>query len=144
MRTLKNTIATAVLFIIAFALSAGAQQKPNAPTRVIEDPDRVFVVVEKSPTFPGGTKALGTYLSKNIKYPAVDRNNNIQGKVIVSFVVEPDGRLTDVNALRGPSATLKAEAVRIIKLSPKWIAGAQGGKRVRVKYAVPVNFTLRS
>lgn len=140
MRILKNSIAISALFIVAFALSADAQ--PNAPVLVKEDANRVYLTVEKRPSFPGGQKALNAYLSKNIKYPAVDKENNIQGKVYVNFVVEPDGKLSEVAAVRGPSETLKAEAVRVISKSPAWKPGAQGGKWVRVKYTLPVNFAL--
>jgi len=142
MRKLKNSVAIAVLFAVAISFVASAQKKPNPPVKVKEDGNRVFNVVEKQPAFPGGKNALGTYLSKNIKYPAIDRENNIQGKVYVSFVVEPNGKLTDVRAVRGPSATMNAEAVRVIAKSPAWKPGYQNGKAVRVKYTLPVNFTL--
>ncbi|MFD0750860.1 energy transducer TonB [Mucilaginibacter calamicampi] len=141
MRTLKNTLKIAALLVTSISLVASAQ-KPNPPV-VKEDGNRVFLSVEKQPSFPGGQKALGTYLSQNIKYPAIDRENNIQGKVYVNFVVEPNGKLTNVEAVRGPSETLKAEAVRVVSKSPAWKPGAQGGKRVRVKYTLPVNFTLQ-
>ncbi|MGY3213707.1 energy transducer TonB [Mucilaginibacter sp. HD30] len=145
MRTLKNTLKIAA-FVIAISFTASAQKPnppvPKAPVLVKQDGKKVFVTVEKSPAFPGGQKALGTFLSKNIKYPAVDRENNVQGKVFVSFVVEEDGKLTDVAAVRGPSATLKAEAVRVIAKSPAWKPGYQNGKSVRVQFTVPVNFVL--
>ena len=145
MRTLKNTLEIAA-FVVAISFTASAQ-KPNppvakAPVLVKEDGKKVYVTVEKSPAFPGGQKSLGTFLSKNIKYPAVDRENNVQGKVLVSFVVEEDGKLTGVAAVRGPSATLKAEAVRVIAKSPAWKPGYQNGKSVRVQYTVPVTFVL--
>ncbi len=98
--------------------------------------------VEQQPLFPGGLEAMGSYLSKNVRYPAADRENNTQGKVFVQFVVEADGTVTDVNATRGPSETLKAEAVRVMKNSPKWIPGMQAGKKVRTQYTVPINFSL--
>jgi len=142
MRTLKNTFTIAIVFAIAFTFSASAQQKkPNAPVAK-QQKGNVFTVVEKAPNFPGGTKAFGTYLSKNIKYPAADRENNVQGKVFVSFIVEPDGGLSEVSAIRGPSEAMKTEAVRVVKNSPKWIPGAQNGKKVRVQYTVPINFAL--
>jgi len=139
MRTLKNTLKIATLFVIAISFVAGAQQKPNPP---VKEGTKTYTTVEKAPVFPGGTKAWSAYLAKNVKYPAADRENNLQGKVYVTFVVEPDGKLSEVTALRGPSETLKAEAVRVVALSPAWKPGAQGGKYVRVQHTVPINFTL--
>jgi len=110
--------------------------------QVTEDENKIFVSVESSPEFPGGAAAFTRYLEKNIKYPGVDRENNVSGKVFISFVVEKDGSLTDISAVRGPSATLKEEAVRILSKSPKWKAGIQNGRPVRVQYTVPINFTL--
>ena len=143
MSTLKNTIAIATLLITATILSASAQQKkPDAPVAKSIKKGNVYSVVEKVPQFPGGVKAFGTYLAKNIKYPQADREKNVQGKVFVSFIVEPDGTLTNVTAVRGPSATMNAEAVRVIKRSPVWKPGVQGGKRVRAQFTTPINFVL--
>jgi len=112
--------------------------------QVTEDESKIFVSVEQAPEFPGGLAAFGKYLEKNIKYPGVDRENNTQGKVFVSFVVEKDGSLTDIAAVRGPSQTLKDEAIRVIQKTPKWKAGVQNGRPVRVQYTIPINFTLGS
>ena len=110
--------------------------------KVTEDVNKVYEAVEKEPSFPGGPDAFNKFLGNTIKFPAVDRENNVTGRVFVSFVVERDGSLTQVQAVRGPSETEKAEAVRGVKLSPKWTPGIQNGKPVRVSYTVPVNFTL--
>ncbi|GAA4334180.1 energy transducer TonB [Mucilaginibacter gynuensis] len=111
--------------------------------QVIEDTgNQIFTAVEQQPEFPGGIQKFYDYLGKTINYPAVDRENNVQGKVIVTFVVEKDGSLTDVKALRGPSATLQEEAVRRVKASPKWKPGIQNARPVRVQFTMPVNFTL--
>jgi len=118
----------------------------NAPVNkeVIEaNPNEIFTSVEQSPEFPGGIGKFYEYLGRAIQYPAVDRENTVSGKVIVTFVVERDGALTDVKALRGPSETLQAEAIRAVKKSPKWRAGIQNGRPVRVQYTVPVVFTLQ-
>ncbi|MDB5009237.1 MAG: TonB family protein [Mucilaginibacter sp.] len=112
--------------------------------QVTEDVNKVYESVENEPAFPGGIQKFYDYLSKAIRYPAVDRENNVTGKVFVQFVVERDGSLTDVKALRGPSQTLSDEAVRAVKASPKWTPGVQNGRKVRVQYTVPVNFTLNS
>lgn len=104
--------------------------------------NKVFVSVEQAPTFPGGINAFGRFLSENIKYPVQSREANVQGKVFISFVVETDGSLSDVHAVRGPSADLNAEAVRVLSTSPKWEPGIQNGNKVRTQYTVPINFTL--
>jgi|GEM_PF-156925 TonB family protein len=102
----------------------------------------VFSQVEEQPGFPGGYQAFGQYLANNIKYPTIDKENKIEGRVIVTFVVETDGTLSDVKAVRGPSETLKAEAIRVLLRSPKWKPGIQNNHVVRVAYTVPIAFTL--
>ncbi|MBQ9386680.1 MAG: energy transducer TonB [Bacteroidaceae bacterium] len=101
-----------------------------------------FMVVEDMPEFPGGTAALLEYLRKNIKYPAICRENNIQGRVIVSFVVNKDGAIVDPEVVKSVNPSLDKEAVRVISNMPPWKPGKQRGKPVRVKYTVPVNFRL--
>jgi protein TonB len=118
----------------------------NAPVNkeVIEAPsNEIFTSVEVTPEFPGGIEKFYAYLGKAINYPAVARENNVSGRVIVTFVVERDGSLTDVKALRGPGSGLEEEAVRAVKKSPKWRPGKQNGREVRVQYTVPVVFTLQ-
>lgn len=94
------------------------------------------------PSFPGGPSRLFTYLSKNIKYPVEAEENNIQGRVIVSFVVERDGSITDISVIKSVHPLLDNEAIRITKLMPKWIPAKQNGETVRVRYTVPVTFRL--
>ncbi len=106
------------------------------------EPDEVFMVVEDQPEFPGGTAALLEYLRKNIKYPAICRENNIQGRVIVTFVVNKDGSIVDIEVAKSVNPSLDKEAIRVISQMPKWKPGSQRGKPVRVKYSVPVNFRL--
>jgi periplasmic protein TonB len=102
------------------------------------DPNQVFTAVEIEPTNPG----FYTYLSKNMRYPAVDKENGVQGKVFLQFVVERDGSVTDIKVIRTPSETLAEEAIRCLKAAPHWKPGIQNGKPVRAQYTVPVNFTL--
>jgi protein TonB len=104
--------------------------------------EEIFMVVEDAPEFPGGTQALLDYLRKNIKYPAICRENNIQGRVLVSFVVNKDGAIVDPEVVRGVHPSLDKEALRVIAGMPNWKPGSQRGKPVRVKYTVPVNFRL--
>lgn len=106
-----------------------------------EEPE-VFMVVEDMPEFPGGTAALMQYLQKNIKYPAICRENNIQGRVLVTFIVNKDGAVVEPEVVKSVNPSLDKEALRVISTMPKWKPGSQRGKPVRVKYTVPVNFRL--
>ena len=108
-----------------------------------EEETKVFDVVEQMPSFPGGQSALLQYLSSNIKYPVVAEENGIQGRVIVTFVVEKDGSITDVRVVKSVDPSLDKEAQRVVKSMPKWIPGKQNGAPVRVKYTVPVTFRLQ-
>ena len=108
-----------------------------------EDEQEIFQVVENDPEFPGGAEALYKYLAQNIKYPQLARENNITGRVYVTFVVEKDGSVTGVRVVRDIGGGCGAEAVRVVKAMPKWTPGKQRGKAVRVQYNLPVNFSLR-
>ena len=109
-----------------------------------EEEDVIFQVVESMPEFPGGQQALFKYLNENVKYPVIAQENGIQGRVICQFVVNKDGSIVDVVAVRSSGeASLDKEAIRVIKSMPKWKPGKQRGKPVRVKYTVPVNFRLQ-
>ena len=115
--------------------------KTEAPKPEVEN--KVFDVVEQMPSFPGGQGALMQYLANNIKYPVVAQENGVQGRVVVSFVVERDGSITDVQVVRSVDPSLDREAQRVVKSMPKWIPGKQNGQAVRVKYNVPVSFRLQ-
>lgn len=104
---------------------------------------KVFDVVEQMPSFPGGPQALFEYLSSHIKYPVVAEENGVQGRVIVTFVVERDGSITDVKVAKSVDPSLDKEAQRVVKSMPNWIPGKQNGAAVRVKYTVPVTFRLQ-
>lgn len=105
--------------------------------------EKVFDVVEQMPSFPGGPSALMEWLSNNVKYPVVAQENGVQGRVVVSFVVERDGSITDVKVVRGVDPSLDREASRVVRDMPRWIPGKQNGSAVRVKYNVPVAFRLQ-
>lgn len=104
--------------------------------------EEIFMVVEDAPEFPGGTQALLDYLRKNIKYPPICRENGIQGRVLVSFVVNKDGAIVEPQVVKSVNKQLDQEALRVISTMPNWKPGKQRGKPVRVKYTVPVNFRL--
>jgi protein TonB len=115
--------------------------QPEPPKHVEEN--KVFDVVEQMPSFPGGNAALMEYLSKNVKYPVVAQENGVQGRVVVSFVVERDGSITDVKVVKSVDPSLDREASRVVSSMPRWIPGKQNGSAVRVKYNVPVSFRLQ-
>lgn len=112
-------------------------------TQAEPEPEKVFDMVEQMPAFPGGMQELMVYLGKNIKYPTIAQENGTQGRVIIQFVVERDGTISDVRVARGVDPYLDKEAVRVVKSMPKWIPGKQNGKAVRVKFTVPVMFRLQ-
>ena len=105
--------------------------------------DIVFVVAEKMPSFPGGDAALLQYLGKNIKYPTIPQENGTQGRVIVQFVVDKDGTITNPVVVKSVDAYLDKEALRVINAMPKWTPGKQRNQPVRVKYTLPVMFRLQ-
>ena len=115
---------------------------PPEPPKHVED-NKIFEVVEQNPTFPGGTAALMSWLSQNIKYPVIAAENGVKGRVIVQFVVEKDGSITDVVVVKSVDPSLDKEATRVIKNMPHWIPGRQNGSPVRVRFTVPVTFTLQ-
>ncbi|MDO3641190.1 energy transducer TonB [Mucilaginibacter sp. L3T2-6] len=94
------------------------------------------------PTFPGGIEALYKFLAKTIRYPKEARDAGIQGKVVISFMVETDGSLSDVKIEKSVHALIDGEALKVIKLSPKWIPAMKDGKLVRMPYSVPINFAM--
>ena len=110
-------------------------QAPSADTAQRE-------VVERMPTFPGGEEALMNFLRKNIRYPQYAVDQGISGRVFVRFVVEPDGTVSNIEILRGIGGGCDEEAVRVVKMMPNWIPGEAFGKKVRVTYTLPINFSL--
>jgi TonB family protein len=139
-------LALALPMMVATASAQSTQKAkttmPAAPKKTNQLKGGVYDVVEVLPKFPGGMEAMGTFLSKNIKYPSADREKGLQGKVVAQFVVEPDGSLTNIKVVRAPSTTMGAEAVRVLKMSPKWKPGINNGKPVRTVYTIPVSFAL--
>lgn len=105
------------------------------------EPD-FFTVVEEMPSFPGGEEKLHLFLKENLVYPQMARESGIQGKVYVQFMVETDGRVTDVQLLRDIGGGCGAEAIRVVKMMPRWNPGKQRSKPVRVRFSMPVNFVL--
>lgn len=106
--------------------------------------EEVFVIVEDMPSFKGGDlNEFRNWVAKNLKYPEIAAENGIQGRVFVQFAVNAKGEVVDVNVVRGVDPALDAEAVRVIKSSPKWAPGKQRGRPVKVQFTFPVVFVLQ-
>jgi TonB family protein len=110
----------------------------NDPNRYASA-DTVFTAADEEPKFRGD---FGSFLGKHISYPARDKENNVQGKVILTFVIEKDGSLSHIKILRSPDQSLGNEAIRVLKLSPPWLPGKKDGVPVRVQYTIPISFSL--
>lgn len=104
--------------------------------------DKVFLVVEQDPTFPGGMKAYRKFLGKNLNYPAEAKEKQIEGNVYITFIVDTDGSLTDFELLRNPGGGLGEEALRVYMEGPKWIPGMQRNQAVKTKLTARVAFKL--
>lgn len=129
--------ANTVVEIVQAVEDSGPTEEEDA------EANQIFTVVEQAPEYPGGDKALMEFIKKNLKYPSFAAENGIQGRVYVSFVVEKDGSVTDIQEMRSPSEDLTKEAKRVVSIMPKWKPGKQRGKPVRVKYVLPVVFRLQ-
>lgn len=131
------TIAATMLLLCG---TAGAQTDGAAGGGA----DKVFVKVDTDPEYPGGMEALYQFIAANVQYPADCKAERVQGKVFVSFVIETSGSISDIKVVRDPDPKkrLGQEAVRVVKKMPKWKPGKQNGKKVRVQYTLPFNFTL--
>ena len=115
----------------------------NGKEAIDEGPPPILTIVEKMPVFPGGEQELFNYLNKNIKYPAIARENGIQGRVFVTFVVDAEGKVKDAKILRGLGSGLDDEALRVVRNMPAWKPGMQNGRVVQVQYNLPIVFTLK-
>ncbi len=109
------------------------------------DSDEPFIVAEVMPSFQGGDlSTFRTWVQKQLKYPSIASENGISGKVIISFVIEKDGSLTNITVLQTPDRSLSEEAIRVLQTSPKWTPGKQRSAPVRVKYNLPVEFKIQN
>ena len=121
-------------------------QLPKENTQLLEEKtkdERIFDTVEEMPSYSGGQGALMSFLANNIQYPIEAQKKGVQGRVIVEFIIEKDGTITNVKVLHGVDPALDKEAIRVIKSMPKWNPGKQNGSAVRVRYEVPIVFGLK-
>ena len=133
---MKKTIIMMLLSVAMLTANNVIAAEPASPE------PKVYDMVEKMPSFPGGSEALKEYLKKNTRYPNPDAC--IQGRVVVVFVVDEKGNLSDVKVARSVEPSLDAEAVRVVKSMPRWNPGMQNGKAVKVRYTLPVTFRLEN
>ena len=120
-------------------------EKPaaQAETQAAKDDNKLYDRAEVAPQFPGGTAALSQYLSRNVNYPPVAIETGVQGRVLVRFVVEKDGSISSASVARSVDPALDKEALRVVRSMPRWKPGTQGGKPVRVKHTLPIDFQLQ-
>ena len=115
----------------------------NAQKTVVSQTDqKVFDTVEQMPEYPGGMQAMIEFLQTNMKYPDDAAKQKVEGRVMVQFVVETDGSVSDVHVAKQVFPSLDAEAIRVVQAMPKWMPGKEKGKVVRVKYNLPIVFRM--
>ena len=156
---MKRIIYIALLMLIPISITAhtnkkGARKKARVTnvqrasqssqtSLTKEDGDnKIYEVVEEQASFPGGNTAMVQWLSQNMRYPVTAKKDNIQGRVLVQFVVEKDGSISNVAVVRSIDSPLDKEAVRVVKAMPKWNPGKHKGQIVRSKFTLPINFKL--
>ncbi len=141
---IKLTTILPILLISVYLISCGSNKKitKEIDANSIDNDNAVFILVEQMPEFPGGQDGVRRFLSATIEYPKEAQARKIKGKVFVSFIIEKDGSVSNVKVMRKVNPLLDEEAVRVIKLMPKWTPGVQRGKPVRVSYTIPINFSL--
>ena len=151
MKREKFVMMIVVLLMMTVGNIACAQNVP-----LIIDPDKVdqylaerkdtinvYDCVEQMPSFPGGTQKLKEFIEENLRYPKGLEESCVQGRVIVRFIVERNGKLSNVKVVKSGHPVLDKEALRIVKLMPRWIPGRQNGITVRVKFYIPIIFRLK-
>ncbi len=133
---------------VAAETHAGNEDAPVVAEPVITSApiveDKIFTVVEQMPQYPGGEEAMMKFIQQNIQYPDMERENDIQGRVVVGFVVLEDGTLSDITIKKGVSSGIDREAIRVVKKLPKFTPGKQQGKAVKVSFVLPIMFKLAS
>ena len=146
-KCLLFAISALVLLVIVFVpAGANAQNKKVKKAQTHKDTttdDKVYDVCEQMPTYEGGDAALLKYLGENWKLPDEYKERGMQGRMVVGFIVEKDGSLTNVKVLRAVDIALDAEVLRVVKGMPKWIPGRHNGQRVRVRYLLPIHICLQ-
>ncbi|MCM1345733.1 MAG: energy transducer TonB [Bacteroides sp.] len=149
---LRNTRTVCALCLVFLSMSARAfdattvaRQHPASSAAALTDSiGEVYEVAGKMPEYPGGQQAMIQFLSENVKYPADALKADAQGRVLIGFIVETNGTLSGAHVLKSVHPSLDSEALRVVRMMPRWTPGMQDGKAVRVKYTVPVTFKIVS
>ena len=116
-----------------------------APREEPTEDNEIFLIAETMPSFmDGDLETFRKWVLQNVKFPQIALDNNVQGRVVLSFVIDKDGRLTGIEVLQSPDRSLADEAVRVLNKSPKWSPGKQRNQTVRVKYTLPVDFRMQN
>lgn len=119
-------------------------QTVEVKEEVVEE-EEPFLIAETMPSFQGGDlNTFRAWVQQNVRFPQIALENGIQGRVVLSFVIEKDGRLTNIQVLQTPDRSLSEEAIRVLSKSPKWSPGKQRNQAVRVKYTLPVDFRVQN
>ena len=126
---MKKLLFLLLVFTLGFQVNVCAQKT-----------SKVYDVVEQMPSFPGGQQAMMKFMKNNIRYPEALKKNKVQGMVLVQFVVDQTGSITNPVVKRSIEPSLDAEALRVVRAMPKWNPGKQNGKPVKVRYTLPVSF----
>lgn len=129
--------------ILMLLMAGGCLMTANAQKTVVSQTNqKVFDTVEQMPEYPGGMQAMIEFLQTNMKYPEDAAKQKVEGRVMVQFVVETDGSVSDVHVAKQVFPSLDAEAVRVVQAMPKWTPGKEKGRVVRVKYLLPIVFRM--
>lgn len=136
-------VTSGMVDIIEVPEPPAAGEAPYAPQGSEQNESNIFYPVEVMPSFPGGSEALMNYLAENITYPKECEDVCVQGRVIISFIVEKDGSISDAKVVKSVYKPFDEEALRVVNGMPKWIPGMMNGKPTRVKYTIPVSFKLQ-
>lgn len=133
-----------VLFILALLFTyVMVNAQSNTGSKEKTSNEKIYDVVEMPPSFPGGQAALLAWIASHVNYPQKAMESRIEGRILVGFVIECDGSVSQAKIIRSVDPLLDDEAIRVVMGMPKWTPGRQNGKNVRVKYNVPVNFRLQ-
>jgi periplasmic protein TonB len=139
----KNGSISSMRLLVVFSLAAVMFFSNSNKAQAQTGDDEVMIAVEEMPTYPGGDKALHEALYKNLRYPEEAYNNNIEGKVLIRFVISKDGSVTNVTVLRSADPALDKAALDAVKKLPKFNPGKQAGKPVNVWYTLPIVFKIQ-
>lgn len=132
------------IFCLLFFYTLSAQEADSTAVTAPKDKEEeIFTVVEEVPQFPGGEQAMMIYVYRNLRYPPLALENNIQGKVVVQFIIDETGKVDSVKIVSKPLGWgIEEEAIRVVESMPTWTPGKQKGKGVRVRYVLPIRFKI--